>query len=88
MVVRGTDMKTSAHARTNLFGFLGVITLSALTMVWLFWHYPRGTGVATLVVLTAFGISARLAKWVESEGLGSEARRLLSDTEAAEDFPQ
>lgn len=81
-------MKTSAHTRTNLFGFWGLVVLSSLTMVWLFWHYPRGTGVATLVVLAAFAISARLASLIESEGLGSEARRLLSDTEAAEDFPQ
>jgi len=81
-------MKASAQARTNLFGFLGVIALSSLTMVWLFWHYPRGTGIATLVVLAAFGISARLARWIDSEGLGSDARRLLADTEAAKDFPQ
>ena len=88
MAIRGAEMKTAAHARTNLCGFLGVVTLSALTMIWLFWHHPLATGVATLVVLTIFGNSARLASWVESEGLGSEARRLFSDTEAGEDFPQ
>jgi len=67
-------MKTSAHARTNMFGLLGMVILSSVTMVWLFWHYPRGTGIATIVVLAAFGISARLARWVDSEGVRSERR--------------
>jgi uncharacterized membrane protein YqjE len=66
-------MQGSAHWRTNLVG-LGLMILSSLTMIWMFWHYPRGTGIATLVVLTAFGISARLSKWIDSEGLGSDSR--------------
>ena len=81
-------MKTSAQERARLWGFLGSVFLSTVTMVWLFWHYPRGTGLATLVVIAAFGVSARLANWIDSEGLGPEARRLLSDAEAGEDFPQ
>jgi hypothetical protein len=81
-------MKTKAPARINMFGFLGLAILSSATMLWLFWHYPRGTGALTLVVLVAFGISARLSRWIDSEGMGSDARRLLSDTETAEDFRQ
>jgi hypothetical protein len=57
-----------------MLGFLGMVILSSFTMVWLFWHYPRGTGIATIVVLAAFGISARLARWVDSEGVRSERR--------------
>lgn len=67
-------MKTSTHKHTNMLGFLGMVILSSVTMVWLFWHYPRGTGIATIVVLAAFGISARLARWVDSEGARSEHR--------------
>lgn len=79
-------MKTIAPARANMFGFLGLVILSSVSMLWLFWHYPLGTGALTFVVLAAFGISVRLARWIDSEGLGSEARRLLSDAEAAKDF--
>jgi hypothetical protein len=57
-----------------MFGFLGMVILSTVTMVWLFWHYPRGTGIATIVVLAGFGISARLAQWVDSEGVRSKHR--------------
>lgn len=79
-------MKTNALARTSMCGFLGLVVLSSVTMLWLFWHYPRGTGALTLVVLAGFGISARLARWIDSEGLGTDPRRLLSDAETAEDF--
>jgi hypothetical protein len=81
-------MQSKVPARTNLLGFLGVVVLSAVTMLWLFWHYPLGTGALTLIVLAAFGVAVRLARWVDSEGLGTETRRLLSDTETAEDFRQ
>jgi hypothetical protein len=49
--------------------------LSALSMLWLFWRFPIGTGIATVVVLAAFGISARLARMVETDGsIGSRVR--------------
>ena len=62
-------MTKSARKRTNIFGFWSTLVLSASTMLWLFWHFPIGTGIATVVVLSAFGVSARLARSVESDGL-------------------
>ena len=62
-------MTKSAQKRTNIFGFLSILALSSATMLWMLWHFPVGTGIATVVVLSAFGVSARLARSVESEGL-------------------
>ncbi len=60
-------MTRSSYARTNIFVLLAVLALSAATMVWLFWHHPVKTSIATIAVLAALGISARLARSVESE---------------------
>jgi hypothetical protein len=64
-------MTHSSHARANIFVFLAVLAASALTMIWLFWHYPVKTLIVTVAVLSAFGISARLARSIETDG-GSE----------------
>jgi hypothetical protein len=56
-----------SYARTNIFAFLAISALSALTMIWLFWHYPLKTLFATIAVLAALGVSARLARSVESD---------------------
>jgi hypothetical protein len=50
-------MKYSAGARANIAMFLAVLALSAVTMIWLFWHYPVKT----------FGVSARLARAVDTD---------------------
>jgi uncharacterized membrane protein YqjE len=42
-----------------------ILTLSAVTMLWLFWHYPLGTAIATLAVLGVLGICVRLARSVD-----------------------
>jgi hypothetical protein len=52
---------------TNVVGFLAVIGLSAGSMLWLFWHHPVKTAIVTLVVLAAFGLSARLARLVDTD---------------------
>jgi len=36
-------------------------------MLWLFWHYPVKTTIVTLLVLAAFGLSARLARLVDTD---------------------
>lgn len=46
---------------------IAVPALSALTMVWLFWHYPVKTGIGTLLFLAAFSLAARLARWIETD---------------------
>ncbi len=56
------------HARTKRAAFFGVLALSALTMIWLFWHHPLKTAIATVVLLCAFAVAARLARWIEDSG--------------------
>lgn len=63
----GVGMTTSAHRRTNIVAFLSVVILSAATMLWLFWHHPLTAGIGTIAVLGGFAISARLARWVDTE---------------------
>jgi hypothetical protein len=36
-------------------------------MLWLFWHHPLTAGIGTIAVLGGFAISARLARWVDTE---------------------
>ena len=61
-------MTNSSRARANIVAFLAILALSALTMVWLFWHHPLQTSIATVTVLAALGVSARLARSVEPDG--------------------
>ena len=65
----GAGMTKSAQKRTNIFGFLSILALSSATMLLMLWHFPVGTGIATILVLSAFGVSpvARLARSIESE---------------------
>ena len=61
-------MTHSFVAKSKILVFLAVVTLSSVTMLWLFWHHPVTTSLATLAVLTALGVSARLARSLEGEG--------------------
>jgi hypothetical protein len=70
----GAGMSKAARARTNVCGFLGTVALSSATMLWLFWHHPVSTGIATIVVLSALGISARLARAIDADSM-SDLRR-------------
>jgi uncharacterized membrane protein YqjE len=69
---------STSNARKSLAALLAIVTLSAVTMVWLFWHYPRITAMVTIVVLAGLGISARLAGSVDSDL--SELRRRNQNT--------
>lgn len=60
---------TRSNARGSVVIFLGVLALSALSMVWLFWHHPIKTLIATIAVLAALGISARLARSIETDAV-------------------
>jgi len=60
-------MTDASHARTNIVALLAILALSAATMVWLFWHFPLITGCVTVAILTALGVSARLARLADSE---------------------
>jgi hypothetical protein len=67
-------MNGSSYARTNMLALLAVLTLSAISMLWLFWHYPLATGIATVAVLTALGVSARLARPADTETISEMER--------------
>jgi hypothetical protein len=67
--MRGAGMTNSAQKRTNIFGFLCILALSSATMLWMLWHFPVSTAIATVIVLSLFGVSARLARLIEGEGL-------------------
>jgi uncharacterized membrane protein YqjE len=60
-------MTHSSDVRTNVVVFFLILALSALTMVWLFWHYPVKTSIATIAVLAVLGVSARLAQSIEAD---------------------
>jgi uncharacterized membrane protein YqjE len=59
--------RSTSTARKSLAALLAIVTLSSVTMVWLFWHYPRITAMVTIVVLAGLGISARLAGSIDSD---------------------
>jgi hypothetical protein len=60
-------MKNSAIARANYVILLAVLSLSGVTMIWLFWHHPIKTLIGTIAMLIALGVSARLARAIEAE---------------------
>jgi hypothetical protein len=55
--------------RTNVAALLAVLILSAITMLWLFWRHPLSTSIATVMVLAALGVSARLARAIDTDSL-------------------
>jgi hypothetical protein len=67
-------MTDSPNARANIFALL-ILTLSAATMLWLFWHYPLGTSIVTIAVLAVLGISARLARSIDPSDGVSDMKR-------------
>lgn len=68
-------MTASARKRGKIIGFLGTLVLSSTLMLWMLWHFPVGTAVVTLVVLSALAISARLARWIDTTDLTEMERR-------------
>ena len=67
-------MTKTAQKRTSIFGFICILALSSVTMLWMLWHFPVGTGIATVVVLSVYGVSARLARSVENDGMADLER--------------
>jgi hypothetical protein len=72
-------MIVSSHARAKFAGLFTILILSAGTMLWLFWRFPLITALGTLAVLTLLGVSARLARLVDTDlrelAQGSELER-------------
>jgi hypothetical protein len=51
----------------GIVAFLAILTVSAGTMLWLFWRYPLMTAIVTLGVFAALVVLARLARSIEVE---------------------
>jgi hypothetical protein len=56
---------TASSSRLGVIAFVAVLTVSAGTMLYLFWRFPLTTAVVTLGVLAALGVLARLARSIE-----------------------
>jgi hypothetical protein len=58
-------MTISSSARMNIVAFIAILTLSAGTMLWLFWRFPLMTAIITVGVFLVLGILARLARLLD-----------------------
>jgi hypothetical protein len=58
-------VSTSSSARMGIVAFLAILTVSAGTMLWLFWRFPLMTAIVTLGVFAALVVLARLARSIE-----------------------
>jgi hypothetical protein len=70
--MRGNGMTNLAPKRT-VFSFVAMAS-SATTMLWLAWRFPITTAAATLAVLAAFELSARVSQLIEAEARSLEQR--------------
>ncbi len=60
-------MTMTARGRSRMFGLLALVFLSAGSMIWMFWHYPKGTAIATLALIAAFAVLVRLARAIDTD---------------------
>ena len=60
-------MKKIDVERSSIALFISAVTVSALTMVWMLWHFPIVTIMAALAVLIGVTLAARLAKTLDTE---------------------
>ena len=58
-------MNRSSSARMGIVAFLAILTVSAGTMLWLFWRFPVTTAIVTLGVFAALAVLARLARSID-----------------------
>ena len=56
---------SASSSRMGVAAFIAVLTVSAGTMLYLFWHFPLITAVVTIGVLAALGVLARLARSID-----------------------
>ena len=66
-MLRGMVMSATASARMGTVAFLAILTVSAGTMLWLFWRFPLMTAVVTLGVFAALVVLARLARSIDAD---------------------
>jgi hypothetical protein len=58
-------MTDSSSSRMNIVAFLAIVTLSAGTMLWLFWRFPLMTALVTLGIFAGLGVLTRLARLID-----------------------
>lgn len=63
----GIGMDASSSARMGIVAFLAILTLSAGTMLWLFWRFPLMTAIVTLGVFAVLAVLARLARSIDAD---------------------
>jgi hypothetical protein len=56
---------SASSSRMGVVAFIAVLTVSAGTMLYLFWRFPLITAVVTLGILAALGMLARLARSID-----------------------
>jgi hypothetical protein len=66
-LLRGMVMSATASERMGTVAFLAILTVSAGTMLWLFWRFPLMTAVVTLGVFAALVVLARLARSIDAD---------------------
>jgi uncharacterized membrane protein YhfC len=49
----------------GIVAFIAILTVSAGTMLWLFWRYPLMTAIITLGVFAALVVLAKLARSID-----------------------
>jgi uncharacterized membrane protein HdeD (DUF308 family) len=59
-------MTESSSKTTNVVAFLAILLVSAAIMIVMFWHFPLTTAVIALGIFALLGVSARLARAIES----------------------
>jgi hypothetical protein len=72
-------MTEASHSRAKIAALWAILAFSALIMVWLFWRFPLITAVATVAILTALGVSARLARLIDTDAADIGIPELQSD---------
>jgi hypothetical protein len=63
----GVMMSASSSARMGIVAFVAILTVSAGTMLWLFWRFPLMTAIVTLGVFAALVVLARLARSIDAD---------------------
>ena len=58
-------MTESSSVRVGVVAFVAILTVSAGTMLYLFWRFPLTTAIVTLGVLAVLGVLARLARSID-----------------------
>jgi hypothetical protein len=60
---------SASSTRMGIVAFLAILTVSAATMLWLFWRFPLMTAIITLGAFAALGVLVRLARSIDVESM-------------------